>query len=67
MLITKKRLESSGKRPRRQANFLKAQRRMQPQVDSSYLERSHDELKDHFHFGLKIVREEGKHDVVHSK
>lgn len=40
---------------------------MQPYVHSSYLERPHDELKDHFHFSLKVVGEEGEHDVVHAK
>ena len=40
---------------------------MQPYVHSSYLERTHDELKDQFHFSLKVVGEEGEHDVVHAK
>lgn len=46
---------------------LKAQRRMQPYVHSSYLERPHDELKDHFHFSLKVVgkRRGRAYDVVH--
>lgn len=33
----------------------------------SYLERPYDEFKDHFHLGLKVVGEEGKHDIVNSK
>lgn len=43
----------------------------QPQVNSSgpcsYLERPHDKFEDYFHLGLKVVREEGKHDIVNSK
>lgn len=63
-----KRLSSRarGQGPRRIPS-LKAQRRMQPYVHSSYLERPHDELKHHFHFSLKVVGEEGEHDVVHAK
>lgn len=48
-------------------NSLKAQRRMQASVDGSYLERSHDELEDHFHFSFKVVGKEGEHEVVCSK
>lgn len=40
---------------------------MQPLVISSYLERPHDELKDHFHFSFKVVGKEGEHEVMHSK
>ena len=36
-------------------------------MDGSYLERPHDELKDHFHLSCKVVGKEGEHDVVHSK
>lgn len=31
------------------------------------LEGPHDKFKDHFHLGLKVVREEGEHDIVNSK
>lgn len=33
----------------------------------SYLERAHDKFEDHFHLGLEVVGEEGKHDIVNSK
>lgn len=31
------------------------------------LERAHDKFEDHFHLGLEVVGEEGKHDIVNSK
>lgn len=56
---------SRGRGPR--LNSLKAQRRMQPSVNSSYLEGPHNQLKDYFHFSLKVAWEKGEHDVVNSK
>lgn len=54
-----------GQGPR--LNTLKAQRRMQPSVDGSYLVGPHNELKDHFHFSFEVVGKEDEHEVVHSK